>query len=101
MDATVDTSFRVRFRNNSALVSFIDHPMMHSPHWISVIENVVGRPLKSWAGIIFGAIQNSVGSMGGEVTVPSTTPLGDVANSSNIRTTAPTLYDIVHIYKDL
>ena len=48
--------------------------MMHSPHWVSVIENVVGQSLPSWDGIIFGAIQNSVESMGGDdVTVHSTT----------------------------
>ena len=46
MDMTVDTSIQVRFRNNSTLVSYIEYPMMHSPHWVSVIENVVGQPLQ-------------------------------------------------------
>jgi Glycosyl-transferase for dystroglycan len=92
MDAA-DSSFQVRFRNNSTLVSLIDNPVMHSPHWDSVIENLLGLPLRSFDGIILGAI-NTVKSTVGDMTVNLT--FGEAANSSFL--TTPTLSEIVRKY---
>ena len=47
---------RRRWVSDSTLVSLVDLPILQNPHCVSVAANVVGRPLESWDGILFGAI---------------------------------------------
>jgi glycosyltransferase-like protein LARGE len=79
-DSARTDTFMVRFENNSTLISLTDNPVVYSPHWVSIVEAIAGRQLKSFDAVVFGRLEN----------VPE---LVAFANS-----TAPTLRDVTKEY---
>jgi hypothetical protein len=49
-------SIKVRFANNSTLVSITNNPIVDSPEWASLIEKRFRRPLNSYDGIVLGKL---------------------------------------------
>jgi Glycosyl-transferase for dystroglycan len=92
-------AFSVRFDNNSTIFSLTNNPVVYSPHWVSLVENIVGRPLRTFDAIILGKF-NKLGELDGmmfsETLSQAMRGLKQFFDYSN--STAPTLLDIVDIY---
>jgi len=57
-------SFMVRLRNNATIVGQTNSPIVYSPKWPIIIENLArGRPLKSFDAIVLGKFNDYFKSM--------------------------------------
>jgi hypothetical protein len=92
-------SFRVRFRNNSTIMSLTNNPVVYSPHWVTLVENIVGRPLGSFDAIVLGKFNSFNESKGTSFTETVTQALRSLPGALDFsKSRAPTLPDIMTIY---
>jgi hypothetical protein len=94
-----EDSFRVRFRNNSTIMSLTNNPVVYSPHWVTLVENIVGRPLGSFDAIVLGKFNNYFESKGTSFMETVTQALGNSQEGFDFSTArVPTLRDFMTIY---
>jgi hypothetical protein len=98
-NSTRGDSFRVRFRNNSTITSLTNNPAVYSPHWVPLVENLVGRPLGSFDAIVLGKFNSYQESEGTFFNFTVTQALKNLPGAVDFsKSHAPTLRDFMTIY---
>jgi hypothetical protein len=94
-----DDSFRIRFRNNATVISLTNNPVVYSPYWVTLVENIMGRRLGSFDAIVLGKFNSFDESKGTSFMETVTQALRNLPGAADFSTSrAPTLPDIMAIY---
>jgi hypothetical protein len=80
-------------------MSLTNNPVVYSPHWVTLVENIVGRPLGSFDAIVLGKFNSFNESKGTSFTETVTQALRSLPGALDFsKSRAPTLPDIMTIY---
>lgn len=107
--------YRLKFENNSTLISLTNFPLAYSKKWATLFENVIGLELQFLDAIVLGKFNDYVESQGSSFTVIVDKAIENSknskdkgkGNSSNVLDVssvnfetepAPTLYDVAMAY---
>ena len=92
-------SFKVNFANNSTILALTNHPIPYSPDWVALIENLFGRPLNSYDGIVLRKFNEYDESKNTNYNKMMTEALkGIPGNNDFSKAKTPTLRDVAKVF---
>ena len=92
-------SFKVSFANNSTILALNNNPLVYSPQWPKLIENLFGRPLNSYDGIVLGKFNTYEESIGTNFLATITEALKDIQGNIDFsKTKPPALRDVANVF---